>query len=111
VENSYLTIAKYTIFKNYAFFSTLVMLVTISITLFFFSIYHFYLISLNLTTVENSKKGKLKKFMLMINDTLKILGKEKNVDFNKYTNTKLDEDDYSKFKKIAFKSNLLYVKL
>ncbi len=105
VKSSYATVIKYVIFKNYAFFSAIVMLITISITLFIFCCYHLYLISVGLTTNESSKRGKLIKFMKMIKQTLKALCKENKVDISNFKNEDLGKEDFERFKKIAFKSN------
>jgi hypothetical protein len=104
VDADYLTVYKYVIFKNYAFFSCIVLLITIAITLFVFTIYHLHLINLNVSTNEKSKKAKLIKFMKLIMDTLKGLSKEKEYDLSQYQNVTLGKDDIVKYKNIAFKS-------
>jgi hypothetical protein len=104
VDADYLTVYKYVIFKNYAFFSSIVLLVTISVTLLVFTLYHLYLVKLNISTNEKSKKGKLIKFMKLIMDTLTGLCREKEYDLSNYTNVELDKDDIVKYKNIAFKS-------
>jgi hypothetical protein len=85
------------------------MLVTIAITLLIFCGYHLYLIYLNLTTNEKSKRSKLLNFMSLIKETLKGLNKEKGheIDFSK--SVKLSDDDIQKYKQIAFKSSNLII--
>ena len=80
------------------------MLITVGITLILFCLYHLYLVFLNLTTNEKSKRGRLSKFMYIIKETLKGLVKEKsyNIDFSKMV--KLSDDEIKKFKQLAFKS-------
>lgn len=92
------------IFKNYAFFSSIVLLITIAVTLLVFTIYHLYLVNLNISTNEKSKKGKLIKFMKLIMDTLTGLCREKQYEISNYRDVILDKDDIAKYKNIAFKS-------
>ena len=80
------------------------MLVTITITLTIFSIYHLYLIKLNLTTNEKSKRGKMISYMKLIMDTLTCLSKEKGIDISNYNKIQLTNEDIIRFKTIAFKS-------
>jgi hypothetical protein len=107
-EADYMTVYKYVIFKNYAFFSCLVLLITIAVTLFIFSIYHIHLMSLNLSTNEKSKRAKLVKFMNLIMDTLKGLSREKGYDLSIYQTVILGKEDIAKYKSIAFKSKILF---
>ncbi len=109
-EADYMTVYKYVIFKNYAFFSCLVLLITIAVTLFIFSIYHIHLMSLNLSTNEKSKRAKLVKFMKLIMDTLKGLSREKGYDLSNYQTVILGKEDIAKYKAIAFKSKILFFK-
>jgi len=101
-NSSYMNVFKYVIFKHYAFFSTNVILVTIAITLVAFCGYHCYLVSINLTTNESSKRAKLIKFMKLIRQTLNNLANEKKLNINYQIN--ITDEDFVKFKHIAFKS-------
>lgn len=96
VETSLIVILKYVISKNYIFFASNVLLLTIGITLLIFSLYHFNLIRLNLTTNEKLKRDKMIKYMTIIKDTMKNLylsGEFKEGDNNKKRNF---TEEYSK---------------
>lgn len=102
-----MTVFKYVIFKNYAFFSAIVMLVTIAITLALFSIYHLYLVNLNLTTNEKSKRNKLVKFMHVVKEGLTGLSKEKGYNIGNFIKVNLKEEEIAKFRNLIFKSKFL----
>lgn len=124
VESSYLVVLKFIISKNYVFFASNVLLLTIGITLFIFVIYHLSLVKLNLTTNEKIKKDKLIKFMIIIKQTLGNLYQSceyKDAGINKdsshkdfkaeyekdYKKINLTKDDFNRFDEIVFNSKRL----
>ena len=108
IENTYMTVLKYVINKHYPFFSTNVMLIVIGITLIAFSFYHFYLVLINQTSHEKSKRSRVIKLMKLVMKTLKNLGDFKNfeVDFEKLNekDVKLTKEEIKNYKDIVFKS-------
>jgi len=112
---------KYVISKNYIFFASNVLLITIGITLLIFSFYHFNLLRLNLTTNEKIKRDKMIKYMIIIKDTMKNLylsgefkeadnTKKRNfvVEYDKESNKiNLSKEDEKKYDDIVFNSKAL----
>ena len=121
VDNSFIIIMKYVISKNYIFFASNVLLITIGITLLIFSFYHFNLLRLNLTTNEKIKRDKMIKYMIIIKDTMKNLylsgefkeadnTKKRNfvVEYDKESNKiNLSKEDEKKYDDIVFNSKAL----
>jgi len=119
VETSNYVIIKYVISKNYIFFASNVLLLTIGITLFIFVVYHINLVKLNLTSNEKLKRDKMIKFMILIKDTMKNLYlsgefrdaiKPQNNDFTeeylkRYKSININKIEENKFEEIVFKSN------
>ena len=121
VDTSFIIIMKYVISKNYIFFASNVLLITIGITLLIFSFYHFNLLRLNLTTNEKIKRDKMIKYMIIIKDTMKNLylsgefkeadnTKKRNfvVEYDKESNKiNLSKEDEKKYDDIVFNSKAL----
>lgn len=121
VETSYIVIIKYVMSKNYIFFASNVLLLTIGITLLVFVVYHFNLLRLNVTTNEKLKRDKMIKYMIIIKDTMKNLylsGEFKEADkttkrnfINEYSKEsnkiKLTKEEEKKYDDIVFISMML----
>ena len=120
VETSYVVIMRYVISKNYIFFASNVLLLTIGMTLLVFVAYHFNLLRLNVTTNEKIKRDKMIKLMIIIKDTMKNLylsGEFKDADNSKKKNfieeyakeldkIKLTKEDEKKYDNIVFESTI-----
>lgn len=122
VETSYVIIIKYAISKNYIFFASNVLLLTIGITLLVFVAYHFNLLRLNVTTNEKIKRDKMIKYMIIIKDTMRNLylsGEFKDADNTKKRNfieeyakesslINLTKEHEKKYDDIVFNSRFLF---
>lgn len=120
IEASYSVIFNYVIGNNYIFFSSIVLLLTMGITLIFFSIYHLNLIRLNLTTSEKIKRDKMIGYMEVVRETMRRLynsNEYKDADQKNTKNfqeefklieksVKLSSEDINKFDNIVFKGEI-----
>jgi hypothetical protein len=102
-------VIKYLISKYYAFFSANVMLITISIILFIFLIYHISLIKEGNTSNEQLKRSKNIKYMKIIKTTLNNMIKQKKIEIKPCPF--LTDDNIKKYKKIVFESNIHLIKI
>lgn len=113
IQTNIYTVIRYVIAQNYTFFSSIVMLLAITITLGFFTCYHVYLIWKNFTTAESMKRNKIVKFMEIVKKTLKKVLKERNfenadnVDKNEELIGKiqLKDDEIKKYIEYCFKDD------
>jgi len=105
IETSYSIIFNYVIGNNYIFFSSIVLLLTMGITLIFFCIYHLNLVRLNMTTTEKIKKDKLVSYMVMVRETMHRLYNSKEYKDAESNNTNKFEDEFKLLEKSIKLSN------
>ncbi len=85
------------------------MLITISIILFIFLIYHISLIKEGNTSNEQLKRSKNIKYMKIIKTTLNNMIKQKKIEIKPCPF--LTDDNIKKYKKIVFESNIHLIKI